>query len=395
MIQKKINKSIADKFEKQTNRNHFKVVKSKLSCAILLATASLPAFSESITVGDTNLTLYGYAKLDLIYDFDSPLGISILHQNIRLDDTSGPDGHFDAHALESRIGISTVTPTELGNIETRVEGDFYGPGGTFRLRQGYGTWNGILAGQTETNFSTFLGYTPSIDFTGQVRQTNLDRQAQIRYSTGGLSIALEEADKQGGLAYETEETVEIKSTLPDLTLRYDDALGGLNYSLGAVLRQLTVYDAAADREEDEFGYGVTFSGKMPVSSRVSLQGAVVYGEGVGGYLWLNPAAPAYYDPVAGELEAIEAVGGTLGISVAVGPGLANLAYGVSEADLDDIRNVDVSNEGEQNTSLYLNYLWSPIESVDYGIEVSHHTRELVGGREGKATRLQAMAKYTF
>ena len=74
---------------------------------------------------------------------------------------------------------------------------------------------------------------------------------------------------------------------------------------------------------------------------------------------------------------------------------ANLAYGVSEADLDDIRNVDVSNEGEQNTSLYLNYLWSPIESVDYGIEVSHHTRELVGGREGKATRLQAMAKYTF
>lgn len=266
MIQKKINKSIADKSEKQTNRNHFKVVKSKLSCAILLATASLPAFSESITVGDTNLTLYGYAKLDLIYDFDSPLGISILHQNIRLDDTSGPDGHFDAHALESRIGISTVTPTELGNIETRVEGDFYGPGGTFRLRQGYGTWNGILAGQTETNFSTFLGYTPSIDFTGQVGQTNLDRQAQIRYSTGGLSIALEEADKQGGLAYETEETVEIKSTLPDLTLRYDDALGGLNYSLGAVLRQLTVYDAAADREEDEFGYGVTFSGKMPVSS---------------------------------------------------------------------------------------------------------------------------------
>jgi len=66
MIQKKINKSIADKFEKQTNRNHFKVVKSKLSCAILLATASLPAFSESITVGDTNLTLYGYAKLDLV-----------------------------------------------------------------------------------------------------------------------------------------------------------------------------------------------------------------------------------------------------------------------------------------------------------------------------------------
>lgn len=192
-----------------------------------------------------------------------------------------------------------------------------------------------------------------------------------------------------------EETVEIKSSLPDLTLRYDDALGSMNYSLGAVLRKLTAYDAAADREEDEFGYGVTFSGKMPVSSRVSLQGAVVYGEGVGGYLWLNPAAPAYYDPVTAKLEAIEAVGGTLGISVAVGPGLANLAYGVSEADLDDIKNVDVSNEGEQNTSLYLNYLWSPIENVDYGIEVSHHTRELVGGREGKATRLQAMAKYTF
>jgi len=99
MIHKNINNSTADEIGNKTNRSYFKMAKLKLPGAILLATASLPAFSQSITVGDTNLTLYGYAKLDLIYDFDSPLGISIIHQNIRLDDTNGPDGHFDAHAL--------------------------------------------------------------------------------------------------------------------------------------------------------------------------------------------------------------------------------------------------------------------------------------------------------
>lgn len=90
MIHKNINNSTADEIGNKTNRSYFKMAKLKLPGAILLATASLPAFSQSITVGDTNLTLYGYAKLDLIYDFDSPLGISIIHQNIRLDDTNAP-----------------------------------------------------------------------------------------------------------------------------------------------------------------------------------------------------------------------------------------------------------------------------------------------------------------
>ncbi|MBD3656674.1 MULTISPECIES: DcaP family trimeric outer membrane transporter [Marinobacter] len=389
MIKNISNNNVAQKYVQK---------RSGITCIALLMTASSPAFSLDFSVGETGLTIYGYAKLDATYDFDSPLGNAISHQAVRLDDVTGADGHFDAHAFESRLGVSTSTPTEQGDLRSRVEGDFYGAGGTFRLRQAYGSWNGILAGQTETNFSTFLGYTPSIDFTGQVGQTNLDRQTQLRYTRGGLSVALEEADKQGGVPYEGEETSEIKSSLPDFTLRYEDSLGQLSYSAAMVLRQLTVYDAVADNEESQFGYGVALSGRMAVSPLVSVQGAVVYGEGVGGYLWLNPAAPAHYNPLTGDVESVKAFGGTLGLSVAVGPGQVNLAYGVAKADLDAAEVSGIlppSAHGEENSSIYLNYLWSPVEKIDYGVEVSHHSRELLGGRSGDATRLQAMAKYSF
>ena len=45
--------------------------------------------------------------------------------------------------------------------------------------------------------------------------------------------------------------------------------------------------------------------------------------------------------------------------------------------------------------VFLNYIWSPIRNVTYGIEAGYHTREQVNGDDGDAVRIQGMVQYSF
>lgn len=370
--------------------------------AVLISTSiilSAPvAKAASFNVEDTEVSLKGYSKLDLIYDLDAKLGNAASNSAVRLDGDKGPDGHFDAHAFQTRLGIGTQTPTESGPLTTYIEGDFWGGGGgQLRLRHAYGSWNGVLAGQTTTNFASFVGYTPTIDFTGQVGQTNISRHAQLRYTTQGLSIALEDPSGLGGQTHTGVTTTDVKSSLPDLTLRYQGSGERLSYATSLLLRRLEVYNTVTDDEESAYGYGASLAAKIQMAPAVSVQGSVMYGEGAGGYLYLGPAAPAYVESGSGKVKTIPALGVALGFTVKVGPGSYSLAYGLGKADWDSAYS-DGSVTADQDNkyqSFYLNYIWSPVGSLDYGVEVSHHTREVVDGRDGAATRLQMMAKYSF
>jgi len=376
--------------------NKIKKIAAVISVSTLL---SVPvAKAVSFDVEGTQVSLKGYGKLDFIYDLDAKLGNAASNAAVRLDGDKGADGHFDAHAFQTRLGIGTETPTKSGALTTYIEGDFWGGGGgTLRLRHAYGSWNGILAGQTTTNFTSFLGYTPTIDFTGQVGQANIARQAQLRYTVQGLSIALEDPSGLGGTTYTGAANAEAKNSLPDLTLRYEHSGERLSYASSLLLRRLEVYNEATDDEESVFGYGASLAAKVQLAPTVSVQGSVMYGEGTGGYLYLGPAAPAYVEPGSGDVEAIPALGVALGLTVKAGRGSYNLAYGLGKADWDDAHHDGVVEAGRDNEyqSLYLNYIWSPVSRLDYGVEVSHHTREVVDGRDGSATRLQMMAKYSF
>jgi hypothetical protein len=386
------------------HKNFRGLVVSSVSGLLLVAAGT--ASAVELEVGDTKASLYGYAKLDIIYDVDADLGNAVGHSKIRLDDVNGPEGHTTLHALQSRLGVKTATPTSHGTVTTVIEGDFFA-GGNFRLRHAYGEWNGILGGQTWTNFGNFLGYTPTIDFIGQPGQTFISRQAQLRYTTGGLSMALEAPGTAGGRTAIPAKTVEdvvadnedtaSKNGLPDLTLQYKGSVGSLSYATSAVIRQVGVYDAGTDSDETAFGYGLSLSAKFPLVAGISVQSSVVYGDGIGGYLYVNPGAPAYYDNDTGDVETIEALGGTLGLTMKAGAGNINLAYGVATADWDDAEaeGLAVAGNDEKFQSIFVNYIWSPVSNVEYGIEAGHHSRETVSGADGDAVRIQAMAKYSF
>lgn len=381
-----------------------KLLRGSISALALAVASSASAFE--LDVAGTKAQLYGYGKLDFIYDVDADLGPLVTHSKIRLDGENGPDGHTNLQAIESRLGVKTTTDTAMGEVRTVFEGDFYGNGGgSFRLRHAYGEWNGILAGQTWSNFGNFLGTTPTIDFLGQVGQTVITRQSQVRYTTGGLSIALEDPGALGGSAAllpisgnpPVSPDATIENNLPDLTVQYKASAGAVSFAVSGMARQLSIYDAGTDDEESTFGYGAGLSAKIALSEGLSIQSSLVYGDGIGGYLYANPGAPAYYDPASGDVEAITAYGGTLGLSAAMGPGSFNLGYGLAQADWDDAEDAGLvaASQNERHSSVYANYIWSPIGGVSYGIEAGLHSRETVSGDDGDAVRIQGMAKYSF
>lgn len=401
---------------------------SIFTASALALAVSGAAQAYTIEAGDTTANIYGYAKLDLIYDVDDKLGNAINRNAIRLDGADGSDGHTDLHAFQSRLGFTTATPAGGSEIKTMIEGDFYGSGGgEFRLRHAYGEWNGLLAGQTWTNFGGFLGMNPTIDFNGQPGQANVARQAQLRYTVEGFSVALEDPENLGGspsASYnvvtdqffvggqpvvdadgdpivETSSVNTAKSRLPDLTMRYQGSAGDFSYAASALLRELR-YSAPANApapwsSDSTTGWGLALEASAKVTPDVTLRGSIVHGDGIGAYQYLAPVgSPAYVDS-NGNLETIKGTGGTAGVSVAAGPGNVSLGYGISTVDLDDAvaDGAMAATANEKFEGVFLNYIWSPIRNVTYGVEAGYHSRKQVDGDKGDAVRLQGMVQYNF
>lgn len=386
----------------------FKGVKSFALTTFALATPLL-AQAYEFEVNDTTVSVYGYARLDMIYDVDAELPPAGANAAIPLDDDPRADitGHTQLHAKQSRIAFATSTPTDRGELKTVIEGDFFGGGGDreeFRLRHAYGTWNGITAGQTTSNFGFILGMNRTIDFKRQAGLPQSARQGQLRYTTGGFSVALEDPGNLGGTVADgfTPRGGYIshaasKEALPDLTLRYMGKAGNLNYGVSGLVRQLEVEDGAL-LDDSALGWGVNLEAEYHLTSALTLRGSVTHGDGIGGYMEEAPGAPAYVDPATGDVEPITLTGGTAGVRVAAGPGHISLGYGYATADLDDaidagVANADVANE--TFTDLHLNYIWSPVRNISYGVEVSRQTREIANGDDGDAVRLQGMVMYRF
>lgn len=400
---------------------------NRFACRAAAAMASLGLVmttqaAHALNLGELNTeaSLYGYAKLDMLYDIgdvdggSQGVGDSIKFSNIAVDGQQSRSGFSNLTANESRLGLKTTTDTDKGDLTTVIEGDFWG--GAFRLRQAYGRWNGITAGQTWSNFHTFVGTTETLDFTGPIGRDSVLRQAQLRYSTGDLHVALEDpSGASSGKSFTGGYTgtangqsiagldVDRKDSLPDLSIRYETPYGDWRFSSAALVREVGFDDGT--HSDSALGWGGFVAGSYPVTSSLVVRGQLTGGEGIGGYMKGNPAPAAYR--IGDTLHALPAWGGTLGATLKVGPGAFNVAYSYTHTDwgdaIDDglvVVNNDASDSfvnayDETYQLIHLNYLWHPVEQVTYGIEIAHAQRKTVDGRDGAITRLQGSAIYKF
>jgi hypothetical protein len=351
------------------------------------------ANAVSLNVGDdVEASLYGYARLNMSYDLNDNRAVSTRAGSFS-PANEDIEGHFGADVQQSRLGVKVK---HSSGVAITVEGDFRGSGsgpGSLRMRHAYGEYNGFLAGRTWSNYLSFVGNTPTLDFDSLAGTAgSQDRAEQIRYTTGAMSFSIEDPSSQG-IVDGTGRT-----SAPAFTARLEDSADALSYSAAVVASQVTSDDGVND--DSALGYAVFGALKLKLSDMFSVQGALNYSDGANGYLWRSGSnyygSSAYMD--GNSIETIAGYGGSIGVSMKLGGGRSiNLGYGMATLDLDDAIAASSLTDGaaETNQNVLLNYMWTPVKNVMMGVEYGYLDQETVAGNSSDANRLIFAAQYNF
>ena len=103
------------------------------------------------SVGGFTFKPGGRIKLDIIRDFSAITSEdSFDTRTIAVDGSDGSNSNL--HAKETRLSLDIRGPVEGKELKMYVETDFYGSSSVLRLRQAYGSYGGLLAGQAWSTF---------------------------------------------------------------------------------------------------------------------------------------------------------------------------------------------------------------------------------------------------
>lgn len=317
---------------------------------------------------------------------------------------------FEASVKQTRLVIGVSTPIANHVLKGLVELDFqvspgagnqrmtnaYNPG----LRRAFIALDNVLIGQEWTNFQ-YLGALPeTTDFLGPSEGTVFVRQVQLRYTkplAHGLTLSVA-AENPATTTFASGSTTLVENgndRVPDATARlnYTGSFGEL--SLAGVTRMLTVDTGVAS--DNAFGWGVSAAGKLTFGpgKRSDLRFMATYGEGIGRYVGLNLAPDAI----------VTSTGGARLNPVQVAAGFAALKFGwtsrlrstvmASAQRIHYPAGLAVDGATKAAWSVAANLFYSPVRSVDLGIEIRHGERELMSGAKGQLDRAEIAAKYSF
>ncbi len=358
---------------------------------------------------DTSFKIGGYAKLDVIHDFDD-IGSEDLFVTSAINVDGDRNGRTRLHARQSRLNVDVRTPTEIGDARIFLEGDFFGSGGnqlvsnstSFRLRHAFGqvsnlfdSSGNVLAGQTWGTFMDVSALPETIDFEGPNAESFI-RQGQVRWTQlfgDGISVALAIENPEGDILNDGGLNLD---QIPDVVARgrWDQDWGHLQ--AGFVGRQIRFDDG--DDDESEFGYGINASGKIGLPflhEKDNLRFQAQYGDGIGRYIvdLAGGGFDAQRDPTTGDLETVTAFGAYGAVQHWWTDNLrSNAVYGYVKADNADFVPGDTF---ESSQYVAVNLIWSPIPRIDAGIEYLWGQRENDNGRSGTANRIQLGFLFRF
>ena len=349
---------------------------------------------------ESTIKLYGYTQLDLTLDFGARVSDIENNDWATLLPAVPADGSIDEKhkkpqlymtARTSRFGIQTSTPTKLGAVGVRLEGDFNGPNGfqsetftnsvLFRLRHAYGTVGGLLVGQTWTTFLDFGGAPDTVDFNGPGTLA-LVRNPMIRYTLdfgGGTTLALAAENARGAQFGGTK-----FQTVPDFHANL-----GFSGSWGSVsIRGVTQYFRETPTQtvagvttvldvdpKSKFGAAGAISGGLKVGAdTVNFQFAG--GPGIGRYL-LNAlgtgasGAGAYTFNSAGDLELWTVLGAHAAYTHVWSPEYRSSLVAAGTWIVDPDKNgVSAVASGAEKQLLqgFVNTFWTFAKNAEFGIE---------------------------
>lgn len=379
-----------------------------LACAGTVGAATLEERVAKLEqqAGNTQLSFGGFIKADTLVSkySDGELAGGSIGRDFMVPSTIPVGGEesseeIDFNAKQSRFWLKSNTQTDAGAIGSHIEVDFQTNGigderisnsYAVRIRHAYLTWDKWLFGQTWSTFFNVSALPETLDFVGAAG-TVFERQQQIRYTSGGLMLAMENPSTTlyGGSGTNPYDD----NAMPDLVARYNVSGDWGNVSLSAMGREIAYQDTigGVDQDESEYGYAVSLAGKWMLG-KDDVRFQANYGNAMGRYTTLN-AFRAGQIEADGSIDLIDQWSAVLALRHHWNEQWrSNIALSVSEADNPETV-ADSTNKTIQ--SAHANLIWQVAKPLSLGGELIYGERETEAGDDGDLKRVQFTAKYAF
>ena len=261
------------------------------------------------------------------------------------------------------------------------------------LRQAYVTWDKWLAGQTWSNFQDVAALPDAVDFVGPTEGTIFVRQAQLRYTSGAFSVALE--NPQTTVLTNYRATTRINSddsVLPDITARWTEE--------GRVgpLQRGRPGPPVAPRDRDDVGQRQRLRRERvrQVQHRQERRHPLHAHRRPGHrpLRRLRLGADGVLDATASDIDGTGVLAGFVAWRHVFDPKLrGNLMFSRAQFDNDtDWTGFGVTQSAQ---SIHANLIYSPFPKLDIGAELIWGNREVESGADGDLRRLHTTVKYSF
>jgi len=264
-----------------------------------------PPQYDGFRVGAFTFKPSGRVKLDVIRDF-KPIGNedSFDTRTIPVDDSEGTNSNI--HAKETRLNLDVRGMAEGRELRMFIETDFYGTSSALRLRHAYGSWGGLLAGQTWTTFMDDDNLPRTIDFESPTAFAQI-RQAQVRWTAkAGDAVTWSAAveDNKSAIVIPTTVPGKAEYFMPDFVGRLRFDFGASHLTTSGFVGGARFRPADDLRDPDTVTlWGSMASLKVGLLDKDSVYGVFTIGDGIGRYRGGTTAVP----DDSGELHAVGGV----------------------------------------------------------------------------------------
>jgi hypothetical protein len=365
-----------------------------------------------------SMEIYGFAMLDIGHDFKQihpdwydTMRVTKLPS---LEDEFGRDHNTFAGVRQSRLGVRSSVPTELGELKTQFEFELFGTGvdsgqTTFRLRHAYGELGAFGAGQYWSPFMDIDVFPNSLEYWGPTGMVFF-RNVQVRWmpikGDTKLTVALERpgaSGDQGVYADRVElQGIRPRFPLPDLSAEYRRGASWGYVEAAGILRLIKwddVNDDGLDLEGDATGWGINLSSNLKASPNDTVRLQFVFGEGIQNYMNDSPVDIGIVNNFANPGQPI--LGETIPIYGLVAfldhnwNSQYSTAIGYSMQDNDN-REAQAPNSFQRGHYALGNLLYTPVPNVMVGGELQWGRREnFSDGFKSDGFKLQFSFKYNF
>lgn len=308
----------------------------------------------------------------------------------------------------SRLLFRFLTLNEkFKGFEALIETDFNGVNNNLRIRKAYIKYKGLILGQTNSFFIDGLSTPTTVDSQGPNGFAYL-RAITIGYSNTfwnrlTMGIAVEAPGMTGTYSVvnnsgDSDVIAQMASQrIPDVPIfasySFPDKLGYIKAA--GVLRGLTYYSNEQNSIQTKFGWGAQLSGKINAHRNLSFYFGCVYGEGIGEYIQDFQGFGLDLVPLNNRtMGTLPMLGWHTSFTYNVNPDIT-LTCIYSQAKLFEKNITFDSNMYKVGRYFAGNVLWSPIKSLQLGLEYNWGQRVNQNGVFGNSNRIIGMIVYNF